>query len=885
MKLMEWRAFEGPSVHCHRPVTEIVLDLQDLARVTTRALPDRGRILVEWFPGISSHVCGLGRTGGFVERLIEGTYYGHVLEHVALELLTLVGEEVRYGKTRLVREPGVYRVVLEHGRCLGPQAGYHAARSAMTVTEALARSSHIVPDQVRTGLEQALGEAVMGPSTRALFEAARARAIPVERIGAGSILQLGTGCHRRRLEASLTCATGVIAVDIASDKQLTKDVLARSAIPVPAGAVAHDSGQALAIAHALGFPVAIKPLNANQGKGVSVGIQSDAQVREAFAEAQAFSERVVVERHVAGRQYRFLVVGARVVAAAERIPPRVAGDGQRTVAQLVDEVNRSPERGSDHQRPLTRIPLDGPALRCLHRQGLSPRSVPAAGRLVELRDSANLSTGGSARDVTAEVSPLLVRQAVRAAAAVGLDVAGVDVVATDLGRPVAPGRGAVLEVNAAPGLRMHLFPSQGQRREVADAILERLYPPGAPTAIPVVGVTGTNGKTTVTRWIASVLAAGGRRVGMTTTDGVWIGDERVSDGDTTGPKSARTVLGDCTCEAAVLETARGGILRRGLGFEHCDVAVVTNLSSDHLGQDGIETMEELLHVKALLVETVRPTGWAVLNADDTWTLSLRSRCRGRVCLFSTRAETLPVTRHRLEGGRALLLRAGQLVAATGAREERIMPVRAIGGTWEGRLGFMVQNAMAAAGALWSLEVSMEQIRAGLAAFAGNLGQNPGRMNLYEVGAIQVLVDYGHNAAACEAVLAAARALRPGRVIAVVGAPGDRRDEDARALGRIAARRCEHVIVKEDQDLRGRRPGEVAALLLEGLRSGGLAARNTTAILREVDAVRAAINLAEPGDLVVVFYEKLWPIVDVIAAARRARRPGADARAIASPLNA
>lgn len=884
MKLLEWRAFQGPSVHCHRPVTELVVDLEDLARLTTGALPDRGRVLVRWFPGIADHVCGLGRPGGFVERLVEGTYYGHVLEHVALELLSLAGEDVHYGKTRLLREPGVYRVVLEHGRCLGPDAGYHAACAAMKVAGALAVRSDIVPERIRADLERALADAVMGPSTRALFEAARSRGIPVERVGTGSILQLGTGCRRRRLEASLTCATGVIGVDIASDKQLTKDVLARSGIPVPEGAVARDASEALAIARDLGFPVVLKPLDANQGKGVNVGIRSDAQVLEAFAEARAFSPRVVVERHVPGRQYRLLVVGDRVVAASERMPPRVVGDGRRTVAELVEAMNRSPERGAGHERPLTRVPLDGPAMSCLRRQGLSPRSTPAAGQIVKLRDSANLSTGGSARDATAEMAPALCRQAVRAAAAVGLDVAGVDVVAPDPGRPLAPGDGAVLEVNAAPGLRMHLFPSAGQRRDVAGAILDRVYPPGAPAAIPVVGVTGTNGKTTVTRWIASVLAAQGQRVGMTTTDGVWIAGERVTAGDTTGPASARTVLGDPTCEVAVLETARGGILRRGLAFEHCDVAVVTNLSSDHLGQDGVETMEELLHVKALLVETVRPTGWAVLNADDAWTLPLAGRCRGRVCLFSTRAETLPVTRHRLAGGRALIVRAGQLVAVTGAREERVMPVRAIGGTWEGRLGFMVGNALAAAGALWSLGVSLEAIGRGLAAFGGEREPNPGRMNLHEVGGVRVLVDYGHNVAACDAVLSAARALGPGRVIAVVGLPGDRRDEDARALGRIAARRCDFVIVKEDQDLRGRRPGEVAALLLEGLRAGGLGERSVTVILREVDAVRAAVNLAVPGDLVVVFHERLGPVLDALAAARRCGRP-AVARGVASPVRA
>lgn len=878
MKILRQNVFDGPNVHSHYPVIEMRLDLEELDGLTTQDVPGFVDRLLRAMPTLREHYCSLGRPGGFAQRLLEGTYFGHVLEHLTLELEALAGMRVIYGKTRYAGAPRLYNVVYEY---TAREAGLAAGRLALEILTALAAGEERGVADAVAQVRETMERCEPGPSTAAIISAARARGIPVMRLNDGSLIQLGYGRRARRLCATLTSETGCIAADIASDKHLTKSLLEQAGLPVPDGDVCASADEAWALTQSLGGSVVVKPLDGNQGKGVSLNLRSQAEVRRAFDLAARQSRQVLVERHIPGRQFRVLVVGDRVVAVAERLPAHVTGDGRHTVRELVDEANRDPLRGEDHARPLSRIHLDEVSLAYLARHGLSPESVPLMGVVVYLRDSANLSTGGTAADATDEIHPDVAADAVRASRVIGLDVAGVDLVTPDISRPLREAGGAIIEVNAAPGIRMHHFPSRGRARDAAGAIVDRLFPPGTPSRIPVVAVTGTNGKTTVTRLIAHVLAGTGRQVGMTTTDGIYVGDRCIRGGDTTGPRSARTVLQDQTVDAAVLETARGGIIRGGLAFDQCDVAVVTNLTGDHLGQDGVEDLEDLAHVKSLLVETVGQQGFAVLNADDPLVVDMSRRCRGQVVYFSIAQENLVVRRHVAAGGRAVVVRRGSMYLLEGSRAIRLLPVADVPITLGGLAEHNVANAAAAAAAVAALGLGPEAVRPGLRSFGATSDQNPGRLNIIVVNDFRVVIDYGHNAAGCEATLRTLRALQPARLTGVVAIPGDRRDEDAIHLGRVVAGLVDACIIKEDADLRGRVPGEVAALLLQGVRHAG---REHLAeiILDEAQAVRSAMERAQTGDIVVVFYEKLdrvTAVVEQVARELRARpAPAAPAAA-------
>lgn len=864
MRILEWRYFPGPNVHCHRPVLESLLDLQSLHGQTTKDRPGFNRALLGLLPAVADHTCGLGRRGGFRIRLEEGTYFGHVAEHVALELLHRSGHGVRYGKTRQVKE-STYLVVFEAPLA---ELGLLALQSALRIVDQLAEDPQRDLQKELEAFSRAAVPLSLGPSTEAIVRAARRRNIPVRRIGSGSVVQLGYGVHTRRIEATIACTTAATGVDIASDKALTKTILAMAGIPVPKGAVARSRTEAWAVAKQLSFPIVLKPVSGNQGRGVVTGVRSLRELREAYMMVAAHGQPVLVEEEVPGRQYRLLVVGDRVVAAAEREPASVVGDGLHTVAELVAEENRNVLRGEEHERPLTRIPLDPLAVRHLHKQGLSLHSVPRPGRRVTLRDSANLSTGGVATDVTDQVGPALQSLAVRAARAVGLDIAGVDVLA---GSPAGEGA-VVLEVNASPGIRMHEHPWRGRPRPVGEAIVRHLFPQGD-GRIPIVAVTGTNGKSTTVRLIAHALRRQGRFVGMTTTDGVRLGDEWVVEGDCAGPRSAEVVLFDPRVEAAVLECARGGICRGGLAYDAADVGVFLNLTGDHLGQDGIDSLEDLWHVKSLVVEAVRPEGYAVLNADDPWVMAARSRVRSRVILFS-QSPSRPVIEDWLAaGGRAVVLREGHIVLLP--EGETVVAVRDLPFTFGGLADCMVENALAATAAMVALGLSSGTVAESLLSFRGGVEENPGRLNVHRIGAVTVLIDYGHNPAALEAVLSVARRLGGRRLVGVVGMPGDRRDEDAIRFGEIAGRGFDHVIVKEDQDLRGRSPGEMAERIVEGVLRG---ARAAVEVQRdESKAVTRALEIAQDGDLVVVLYEKLAPLLEVLRAFEAWRGQGETAR--------
>jgi cyanophycin synthetase len=678
-------------------------------------------------------------------------------------------------------------------------------------------------------------------------------------------MQLGYGKQLRLIQSAMTDGTSAIGMELVGDKDATKERLKKFSIPVPAGELVRYEDEAVAALHVLGAPVVVKPLDGRQGKGVSLRLSTEDEVREAFRIAQEFSPDVLVEEMFEGRNYRVLVVDYKMVAASERIPCGVVGDGRHTVSELIDIENRNPLRGEGHEKPLTKIRKDDPILLAfMRKEGWSMDSVPEAGARVSLCAGMNLSTGGTAKDVTDEVSPRLKSMCERAARAVGMDVCGVDLVVSDIHDP--QGRGGVIELNAAPGLRMHLHPGEGEPRDVGESIVEMLFPEGSDGRIPVVSITGTNGKTTVTRMIAHLLREAGRVVGMTTTDGIYLDGEIIVEGDTTGPHSAKTILGDKSVEVAVLETARGGIVRRGLGYDWSDVGVITNVTADHIGQDGIETVDDLLYIKSLVAERVREGGTLVLNADDERLARLSeinavSRVPKRFVYFSMRADSPVVLEHTRGGGRAYFVRDGWIVEAEGSAEYPVVEAATIPATMNGSAEFQIANASAAIAAARAVGLAREACAPALLSFRSD-ASNPGRANLYRVGGGYVMLDYGHNPEAFEAVCRMAAKWEDRRVTGIIGVPGDRDDCVVEQAGRVAARGFHRIIIKEDKDLRGREPGEVARLLCEVV-NDECPGTECHVVLDEVEALRAELGSIRDGQVVVCFYDKLAPVLSTL----------------------
>ncbi len=855
MKIVDIRAIEGRNIHSHYPVIEMLVDLEERAETDTSTLPHLADLLVRCMPGIASHHCALGAPGGFLTRVREGTYLGHVVEHVALELLIACDHRVMYGKTRHVCD-STYKVVFEYQL---REAGLAAGERAVEIVNALVAGSEPEVSEHLEAIQALTREYELGPSTSAIAKAAHDRGIPVMRFPGTSILQLGYGSKQRLVEATITARTSCIAVDIACDKALAKMLLSEFDIPVPEGGVARTLQEAVLLATQLGYPIVIKPKDGNQGKGVSLNIRTEREIPAAFLRASQFSREVIVERYLVGRHYRLLVVGGKLAAASERLPAFVVGDGQHSIEELVVLTNQDAQRGEDHERPLTRIRLDDAAQEALERQNLSLKSIPGRGNMVYLRENANLSTGGVAIDVTDQVHPDNARLAVRAAEIIGLDVAGVDLITDHISLPVESTGGAVVEINAAPGIRMHHYPWKGRPRDVGRQIVDYLFPGGS-GRIPVVAVSGTNGKTTVVRMISHVLTEAGYVVGMTCTDGVFIDGEKVMTCDASGPRSARAVLRCPDVDAAVLETARGGIIREGLAFDRCDVAVLTNIADDHLGQDGIEDLDDLAKVKSLIIEAVMPRGYAVLNADDPMCLGVASRASGRTMLFSARQDNIAVRKHVSSGGRAVVLRNAHIVMVGPESPRKIVSVKSIPATFGGRAMFNVHNALAATAACLALGIDFETIADALGRFKADASTNPGRLNVIEMKGFCVVLDYGHNPPAIEASAQAIRTMFSSRsrkvreYIGVIASPGDRAQDKIKELGKTAAAWFDRIVIKEDADLRGRRPGETAGLLRQGALAGATE-QQVECILDESLAIKAALEYATCDDVVVVYYEK------------------------------
>jgi cyanophycin synthetase len=856
VNILSIRIIEGPNVYSYHPVVRVKLDIGKYEDIPTSAIAGFTERLTDLLPGLAEHRCSRGYPGGFLERLTEGTYLAHVFEHVTLELQCASGYEVSFGKARGSGSPGVYDVVISY-RNKG--AVMQAIYQTEQLLDAVLNERPMDIKAAIAAIKQAGDENELGPSTAAIYRAAKEKGIPVMRVADENLLVLGYGHRQKRIWATTTSLTGALATDLACDKGLTNKILTDGCIPVPYGIVVDSAAQAIEALQEIGKSVAVKPLTGNQGKGVTLEISTAAQVERAFQVAREYDEKVIIEQFIKGRQYRFCVVNGRVEAVAERIPAYVVGDGKRTVYELVQIVNSDPNRGAGHEKPLTRITIDAIAITVLAKQNSTPASIPEAGAIVYIRENANLSTGGTAVDVTDIVHPDNKRLIERATRLIGLDVAGVDVVAQDITQPIREGTGAVIEINAAPGIRMHHYPSAGKARNVAGAIINSLFPDDSEGRIPLIAITGTNGKTTVTRMISHIWQAAGHKVGMTTTEGIYIDGCCVCEGDTTGPASARTVLTDPAVEVAVLETARGGIVRAGLAFDKCDVGIVTNITEDHLGQDGIEDLDGLARVKSLIIETVRPGGFAILNADDQYVTALASRARGEIVYFSVEPDNIIIRRHLGIGGKAFFVRDNVIYAAKGKEAQAIAAVNDIPITFGGIALHNLQNAIIATAACYCMQIPVSSIHRGLSTFA----ENPGRLTVLPVRDFRVCIDYGHNPAGYQALVNTAKRMGASRLVGVIAAPGDRRDDVVINVGRIAGRGFDHIYVKEDDDLRGRKSGEVPQLLYRGVLEAGLTSDRIQTVLPEKEAVRTALLNAHAGDLIVVFYEKYSDVFQTI----------------------
>lgn len=827
--------------------------LEDQPSDTLDGFTDR---LVELVPSLENHRCSVGEPGGFIQRLRRGTWAGHIVEHVALELQALAGMDVGFGKTLGTSERGVYRVVY---RYRVESAGLQAGLDAVALVEAtiLNRSFDIEPVVAR--LTELREKDLLGPSTSSIVEEAKRRGIPTVRLNEGSLVQLGHGAKRRLIQATMTDRTSALGVEIADEKFRTKELLSQASIPTPQGAIAESLEVSLQVADDLGYPVAVKPEVGNHGRGITALVSDPETLEEAYASARAHCDLVIVEKTLTGFDFRVLVIHGKLVAAARREPAHVVGNGDLTIRQLIDEVNRDPRRGIGHERMLTIISVDRMTERLLSLAGHSLDDVLPAGEKCYLKSTANLSTGGTARDVTDEIHPDIRLMCERIARIIGLDCIGIDIVAPALDQPLDARSAGIVEVNAAPGFRMHLDPTEGKARDVAGPFVEMLFPPDVDFAVPIVAVTGTNGKTTTAKIIAHTLKYSGKRVGFAGTTGVEIDGVGIASGDFSGPDGAGLVLREPVIDHAILEVARGGIIRRGLGFDSCDVGVLLNVAEDHIGVDGVDDLEELALVKSTVIEVVRDDGFSILNADDEIVVGLQERAGGQVIFFSLHAECETIVQHLAAGGTAVVLKDGDVVICSPKPSVRLLSVVEVPITMGGVAAFNIANVLAAVAALHGLGIPVDMIRNGIRTFHPSVTQNPGRMNLIDFVTFKVLIDYAHNVPAVKALGRALPHITKGRKIVVAHGTGSRRQEHIREFGSVLAEVYDHVIVA-DLDPRGRSQGETSELVRAGALAKGLAAEHVEVVDDPNAAIDQAFSLVRSGDLIVVQVDEVEPIL-------------------------
>lgn len=851
MKILEIRALKGPNYWSNRRHKLILMriDIEDMEYKPSNTISGFTDRLVALLPSLHEHRCSKGYEGGFIERLHEGTYMAHIIEHTAIELQVSAGIQSGFGRARGYGEEGIYTVVFDYEE---ERVGFYAAQAAFDLVEAMIAGQPYDLNKAITDLREIRDEERLGPSTNAIVQEAQKRNIPYIRLNNYSLIQLGWGIHQQRLQATVTGKTSSIGLEIASDKQMTKELLNNSGIPVPFGfSVSHIDELEPAV-EKTGYPIVIKPLDGNQGKGATINIHSMQEAEQALRDALEWSESALLEKFIPGFDFRMLVINNKFVAAAKRTPAHVVGNGISTIRQLIDEVNKDPRRGFGHENMLTEIKVDNMTLHILDQQNLTTNSVLPEGRILYLKNTANLSTGGTSEDVTDTVHSWNIFLAERISKIIDLDICGIDLVASNLNEPLNEIGGTVLEVNGAPGFRMHLEPTIGQPRAVGQPVVDMLFPDQKNGRIPIISVTGTNGKTTVTRLLAHIMKTDGKKVGYATTDGIYIQNRLLYKGDCSGPDSARFVLRDPTVDFAVLETARGGILRSGLGYNLADVSVITNVTDDHLGLEGIDTLEKMTRVKSVVAENVYPEGYTVLNADDDQTYGMKEGLNSNVVLFSLNPKSERILEHCNSGGTAAVYEDGYITINRAGWIIRVENVLNIPLTFDGRAAFQIQNVLAATSAAIVQGVKVEELRVSLQTFAPSSSQSPGRVNIFAIEDYQVMIDYAHNPASMEAVGKFVNELDSGHKVCTIAGTGDRRDEDLKKYAWLAAEYFDEVIVWEDkQYARGRDSNEIMNVILQGARSNPNRG-NVHVIRSEDDAMNYALNHARPRSIICLF---------------------------------
>ncbi|HYC38906.1 MAG TPA: cyanophycin synthetase [Chitinophagaceae bacterium] len=855
MKLLELRILRGPNYWStyRKQLIDLRIDLGQWEERPTNTIEGFSERLEALLPSLYEHRCSENRPGGFFSRVRKGTWMGHVIEHIALELQTLAGMPVGFGRTRAAgTRKGVYRVVFAYQV---ESAGAYAGKAAIRIAEALASGKlyDIAPDIAR--LEQFNREEGLGPTTVALVNEAKKRKIPWRRLNKGSLVQFGYGRNQKLICAAITSSTAGTGIQLADDKEDTRRLLADNLIPVPRGIAVSSEKELRDALRNFQFPIVIKPADSNQGNGVHLNVQSADEACRLFPSAQRFSKKVIAEDFVEGHDFRLLVINYRLEAASRRVPASVRGDGVSTIRQLIETINNDPRRGTGHEKALSRIEIDATAVQLLKKRNLELESVLPFGEILFLREAANLSAGGTATDVTDVVHPATAAIAERIARLVGLDICGIDVVAKDITQPLTRDNGAVIEVNASPGLRMHLSPTRGSGRNVAEPIVRMLFPPGTTGRIPIVAVTGTNGKTTTTRLIAHLARTAGYNVGYTTTEGIYIQDQLIYEGDCSGPSSAEIVLRDPVVDFAVLECARGGIVRSGLAFDKCDVGIITNIAEDHLGLDDIEDLRDLARVKSVVVRSVADDGHAILNADDDISYGLREDVDANVALFSIDENNERVREHCENGGIAAVTEKGYFSLWKGEWKARIARIQDVPLTFDGKAGCMIQNILPAILAAAVRGMDSKLIRKGLLSFEPGPAMTPGRMNLFHFRHCTVMLDYGHNAHGVRAMAEFILNYPANEKWGIITCPGDRRDTDLEALGFEAGKIFDQIIIRHDCDCRGRDPDSITQWLRAGIDRAAFTGQ-VHVVPGELDSLKFGMNQAPAGSLVVLFCEKI-----------------------------
>lgn len=861
MNIEKIQALRGPNIWSIRrkKLIQMRLDLQEMENFPTNKIDGFRERIEKLIPSLISHRCSEGVEGGFFHRVEEGTWMGHVIEHIALEIQTLAGMDVGFGRTRETKTPGVYNIVFNY---LEENAGVFAAEESVKIAEALIEGRDYDLPACIQKLKEIREKVRLGPSTGSIVEEAVSRNIPWIRLGTNSLVQLGYGVNQQRFQATITGNTSCIGVDIACNKEQTKRMLHDAAIPVPIGDLITDEEGLQSVIRKIGYPVVIKPLDGNHGKGSSINVTDWESAKIGLEHAQKYSRRVIVEKYITGYDFRVLVINNKMVAAARRVPAHVVGDGEHNLEQLIAIENKDPRRGYGHENVLTEIDVDKDTTELLEKLQYTLETVPQKGEIVYLKSTANLSTGGTSIDVTDMVHPENITMAERISKIIGLDVCGIDIMAENLTQPLKESGGAIIEVNAAPGFRMHLAPSEGLPRNVAAPVVDMLYPPGKPFTIPIIAVTGTNGKTTTTRLISHIVKNNGYRVGFTTSDGIYIQNTMLTKGDTTGPISAEFILKDPTVEFAVLETARGGILRSGLGFSNCDIGVLTNIKEDHLGINDIHSLKDLTRVKRVILDSVKKNGWSVMNADDEYSMKIVNDVDSNVAIFSMDENNPFIKKFAKEGKTTCVYEEGYVTIKKGDWKIRIGKAKDFPITMEGKAKFMIENVLAASLACYLYGFAIEDISNSLRTFIPSAQLTPGRLNVFKFKNFKVLIDFAHNPSGYEAIEDYLKNVESTKKIGIISGVGDRRDEDIRECGKIAGRMFDYIIIRNEKHLRGRTEEEINGLIIDGIHQSG---RDVSyeIIPKEIEALKHAMSMAEEGTFITALSDVISNAIDLV----------------------